>query len=130
FVGGGPSLAVGFTDVIFAPHEARRLLDAVQAGQGRVVNDTFLAVAEAYFAVLRARRRLARLDETLDFLTSDAKSPLRSDSKGLLHIIRALVETGGGLPGDFYRVEVDIARFQDDRVGALQDLRVAAAELA
>src|SRR5207302_225451 len=100
-----------------APGIAVTLMDTLRLA----TLDTLAAVAEAYFAVLRARRRLARIDETLDFLTADKPSALRGDRKGLRHIIRALVQAGGGLPGDFYRVEVDIARFQDERVIALQD---------
>src|SRR5262249_37160579 len=68
FVGGGPQLVLGLSDALFLPGVASNILLATQAGARRVTNDTLLAVADAYFAVLRARRRVARIDETLDNL--------------------------------------------------------------
>src|SRR5262249_2522393 len=70
FVGGGPSLNYQLSDAIFLPLIARQLRDASAAGLRRVNNDTLLAVADAYFAVLRARRRLARVEEVLEYLAS------------------------------------------------------------
>src|SRR5207248_372479 len=81
-----------------------------------------------YFELLRARRQLARVDETLDFLTSQEESELRgapatrdpvtgklketSKSRGLLPLIRSFVQAGakGGLPSDLSRVEAEVVR--------------------
>jgi outer membrane protein TolC len=130
FVGGGPTLSFGMADALFAAPIANRVLSAAAAGERRVTNDTLLAVADAYFAVLRARRRLARLDEVLDFLTSDQKLDLRANAAGLLPLITAFVQTGTARPVDLERTRVEVLRRQEERALALQDLRVAIAELA
>jgi outer membrane protein TolC len=130
FVGGGPTVSFGLADALFAPGIAGRVLAAASAGERRVTNDTLLAVADAYFAVLRARRRLARIDEVLDFLTSDQKIDLRANAAGLLPLITAFVETGAARPVDLERTRVEVLRRQEERALALQDLRVAIAELA
>jgi outer membrane protein TolC len=132
FVGGGPSMAVSFADAIFAPLVARQVADASKAGARRVHNDTLLAVSEAYFAVLRARRRLARVDVALEYLTSDKPSPLRGGSKGLLPVVDAMQKAGvaEALKAEVYRVQVEVLRRQEERTAALQEFRVAVAELA
>lgn len=129
FVGGGALMTLNFSEAIYAVPEARRRLDAALNGQVRVTNDTLLQVANAYFNVLRARRQLARLDETLDFLASDKESELRGGSKGLLPLIKAFVESGNALPSDQARVEADVVRRLAERSRAAQEVRVAAAEL-
>jgi outer membrane protein TolC len=126
----GPSLSLGLADAIFSYGVARQVRTAVQAGQRRVTNDTLLAVADAYFAVLRARRRVARLDEVLEFLTSDRPRELRGDLKGLLPLITDYVEAGQSSLAEKTRVEVEVLRRRNELVAALQDLRVADAELA
>ncbi len=130
FVGGGPQLSFGLADALFAPGIAGRVLAAASAGERRVTNDTLLAVADAYFTVLRARRRLARIDEVLDFLTSDQKIDLRANAAGLLPLITAFVQQGAARPVDLERTRVEVLRRQEERTLALQDLRVAIAELA
>jgi outer membrane protein TolC len=132
FVGGGPSLSVALNDALFLPLVARQTRAAAQAGVQRVTLDTLLAVADAYLGILRARRRLARIDETLDYLTSDQRTPNRADAKGLYPLVKDFVESGQvvALRADLARVEVEIARRQDERRAALQDLRLATAELA
>ncbi|HYT94685.1 MAG TPA: TolC family protein [Gemmataceae bacterium] len=132
FVGGGPSLAFGLAEAIFTPLVARQVATATQAGLQRVNNDTFLAVADAYFNVLRARRRLARVDETLDYLTSPSPSPGRAGSRGLLPVVIAVQEAGGkeALKAEVERVRVEALRRQEERQGAIQEFLVASAELA
>jgi hypothetical protein len=132
FAGGGPSLVLSFADALFAPLVARQTHLASQARLQGVRNDTLLAVAESYFAVLRARRRLARVDATLDFLTSDQSSPLRAGSKGLLPVVEAMQQAGvaEAIKAEVYRVQVEVLRRQEERTAALQDFRVAVAELA
>lgn len=132
FVGGGPSLTYQLSDAIFLPLIARRLRDASAAGLRRVNNDTLLQVADAYFAVLRARRRLARAEEVLGYLTSEQPAAARAGSKGLLPLVRDFVEVGKreALKSDLARVEVEILRREEERVAAVQEFLVASAELA
>jgi outer membrane protein TolC len=132
FAGGGPSLTFGVSDALFLPLAARQVVAATEAGFVRVTNDTLLAVAEAYFAVLRARRRLARVQETLDYLVSNRPTRNRAGLKGLLPLIQAVVEAGAvaALPAELERVRVEVLRRQEERVAAIQDYRVASAELA
>jgi outer membrane protein TolC len=132
FVGGGPSVSFSLTDAIFLPLAARQVAAASQAGRQRVDNDTLLAVADAYFAVLRARRRLARVDETLEYLSSQRPSPLRAGSRGLLPVVIAVQEAGGkeALKAEVERVRVEVLRRQEERQGAVQEFLLASAELA
>jgi outer membrane protein TolC len=130
FTGLSSSLSFSISDAIFALPEANRILMAARFGLVRVQNDTLLRVAEAYFAALRARRQLARLDETLDFLTSEEESELRGRSKGLLPLISAFVKAGSALPSDEARVEADVVRRSAERIAALEGVRVAGAELS
>jgi outer membrane protein TolC len=130
FVGGGPFLNLDVSSALFGPAQARALLEAAQAGRARVTLDTLFRVADAYFAVLRARRQLARLDEVLDMMTSEQESELRGKSKGLLPVIRAFVKAGDALPSDQARVEADVVRRQGERIKALEDVRTASAELS
>jgi outer membrane protein TolC len=132
FIGGGPTLNVNFADAIFTRLAARQVVAATTAGLQRVNNDTLLAVAEAYFAVLRQRRRLARVQETLDFLLSERPTENRSGSKGLYPLIKDFVEGGGieAARSELERVRVEVLSRQEERVGILQDYRVTSAELA
>ncbi len=132
FVGGAPSLTLQLSDAIFAPLLARRLADANLAALQRVNNETFQRVADAYLNILRFRRRLARIDETLEYLTSTRDSPMRAGSKGLLPLVKDFVDVGRkeALRSDLTRVEVEILRRQEERRGALLDFALAQAELA
>jgi len=58
-VGGGPSLVFSPSEAILAPLAARRVMDARHADRRAAESDTTLSVAEAYFAVQRARGELA-----------------------------------------------------------------------
>ena len=132
FVGGGPSLVLPTVEAIFTPLAARQLAAASEAGFVRVQNDTLLAVADAYLNVLRARRRLARVQETLEHLTNEKQNPLRGQSKGLLPLIRDFVERGAreAFPPDLERVRVEVLRRQEELVGAGNEYRAASAELS
>jgi outer membrane protein TolC len=132
FTGGGPSLVFQSTDAIFLPLVARQVAAATEAGRQRVTDNTLLQVAESYFSVLRARRRIARISETLDYLTSERPSPSRAGSKGMLPLVRDVVELGGkeALRSDLARVEVEVLRRREELAGAVQDWYLATAELA
>src|SRR5262245_3293309 len=82
FVGGGPTMSVALTDALYGPLVARQVVNATEAGLQRVTNDTLLGVGEAYLQLLRARRRLVRIDDTLELLTAEQPSDLRGKSKG------------------------------------------------
>src|SRR5262249_7985639 len=84
------------------------------------------------FNILRARRRIAQYDAVLDFLTSEERTSSRGGSKGLLPLVRDVVEVGGkdAFRSDLARVQVEVLRRQQDRVQAYQEFRVATAELA
>jgi hypothetical protein len=132
FVGGGPSLAFGFADALFAPLVAQQTQAATQAGLVRVQSNSLLAVADAYFAVLRARRRLARVEATLEFLVSEQASPVRAGSKGMLPVVEAMQQVGAAeaLKAEVHRVQVEVLRRREERTAARQDLLVAITELA
>jgi outer membrane protein TolC len=132
FVGGGPSLTMSFSDAIFQPLLARQVAASTQAGMARVNLQTLLAVADAYFNILRVRRRLARIEETLDYLTSQKTSPGRAGSKGLLPVVQSVQAAGGAeaTRAEVERVRVEVLRRQEEKAAALQDFRVAMAELA
>jgi outer membrane protein TolC len=132
FTGGGPSLQFSAADAIFVPLVARQATAASRAARQRVTNDTLQTVADTYFNVLRARRRLARAGETLEFLTSERRVPSRANAKGLLPLVRDVVELGGkaALRSELARVEVEVLRRRDEFAAALQDWYVTTAELA
>jgi outer membrane protein TolC len=132
FVGGGPSVSLAINEAIFAPLVGRQLLNASVAGVRRVNNDTLLQVAEVYLNVLRARRRLARVEETLDYLTSERASPMRAGSKGLLPLVLSYQEAGAAvaLKAEVERVRVEVLRRQEERVAAVQDFLTTSAELS
>jgi outer membrane protein TolC len=132
FAGGGPSLTFQMSEALFTPLVARQLTAATQAGLQRVQNDTLLAVADAYFNMMRARRRWARVGETLQFLTAEKVQAGGVAFKGLLPLVRDYVELGGkeALKSDLARVEVEVLRRRDEWAGAVQEFLLATAELA
>lgn len=132
FAYGGPSFSMSIADALFLPLVTRQTVDATDAGLRRVANTTFLSVGDAYFAVLRARRRLARVIVMLDYLTSERPSELRGKARGLLPTVRAFVEAGGAeaLRAELERVRVEVLRREEERAAIVQELRVASAELA
>ncbi|MGE3807742.1 MAG: TolC family protein [Gemmataceae bacterium] len=132
FVGGGPVASFQVNDAIFVPLAARQVVNATQAGFERVTNETMLNVAEAYFNMLRARRRQAAILETIDQLNSNTASPLRAKSKGLLPLVRDFVDVGGkdAFRSDLERVRVEVFRRQQELQLVLQDFRIASAELS
>lgn len=126
----GPVISVALSDAVFNFGVARMALAASRAAQQRVTNDTLLAVSDAYFNVLRNRRRVARLDEVLEFLTSDQQRPIRSNLRGMLPLMTAYLEAGQASQAEHYRVEVEVVRRRQELITAIQDLRVSIAELA
>jgi outer membrane protein TolC len=132
FVGGGPSIIYPLADVLFAPAVSRALTAASGAAAQRVNNDTLLVVADAYFNLVLARRRLARIEETLEILTSEQKSPLRDNGPGLLPLVKSVVAAGGlaARPAELERVRVEVLRRQEEKSLIVEEFLLAAAELA
>lgn len=126
----GPVLSFGLSDALFGFGVARQALVAARAAQQRVTNETLLAVSDAYFNVLRNRRRVARLDEVLEFLTSDQPRAIRNNLRGMLPLMTAYLEVGATSQAEHYRVEVEVLRRRQELVTAMQDLRVSIAQLA
>jgi outer membrane protein TolC len=81
---------------------------------------------------MRARRRLARIQDTLDDLVSEKASPRRGGSKGLLPLIQAVVEAGvsEARVADLERVRVEVLRRQEEWAAACLEMQLASAELA
>ena len=92
FVGGGPSLTFQTTDALFGPEIARQLTAAAQAGAQRVSLETLVALVDGYFTVQLSRRRLARVDATLEALTSEVPADSRAKLKGALPLVRDFVK--------------------------------------
>jgi outer membrane protein TolC len=132
FVGGGPSLALPLSDAIFAPLVARQVAVGTDAGLQRLSNDTLLLVADAYFNVLRLRRRVARIEETLDYLASEKTSAGRAGSKGLLPVVQTVQAAGGAeaTKAEVERLRVEVLKRREEKAAALQEFRLAMAELA
>jgi outer membrane protein TolC len=81
-VGGGPSIVFSPSEGILAPLAARQVLNARMADRRAAQNDTTLAVAEAYFAVQRARGELAGALEA-ERLAADLASRAEKLAAGL-----------------------------------------------
>jgi outer membrane protein TolC len=64
-VGGGPYAVFATSDAIFMPLAQRQVMRAQQATYQATLNDTMLAVAEAYFNVQQARGELAGAAEAV-----------------------------------------------------------------
>src|SRR5262249_22766164 len=62
-VGAGPFMVFAATDAIFAPLAARQVVRAREAGLQVALNDSLLAVAQAYFDVQQARGDLAGAED-------------------------------------------------------------------
>jgi outer membrane protein TolC len=129
-VASGPTLSLGLSDAIFQYGVARQTVVAARAAEQRITNDTLLTVSEAYFTVLRNRRRVARLDEVLEFLTGEQKRDIRSNLVGMLPLMQIYFKTGLASRAELYRAEVEVFRRREELIAAIQDLRVSIAELA
>jgi outer membrane protein TolC len=147
YVGFGPVLSVNLSEALFQPLVARQLLRGSQAGEQRVTLETLYAVSDAYVRIVGARRRLARTQAVLEFMSSEKESPLRAGAPGLLPLLKDIARKDAeskepkkdaqgrelkkdALQADITRVEVEILRRRDEQAGALLEFLVASAELA
>ncbi len=117
FVGGGPSLYVAMTDVVYEPKVQRRVVNSRVADIQTARNDVLQSVTQAYFTLQDARGRLVGVDAT---------------------IVRAkkLVDLAVGLapaliaPLEINRAKAELQSLRQTREIAVRDWRVASAQLA
>ena len=117
FVGGGPSLYVALTDVIYEPLAQRRVVASRVANVQTARNDVLQTVGRAYFTLQDARGRLIGVEAT---------------------IVRAqrLVDLAVGLapaliaPLEINRAKAELQSLKQTREVAIRDWMVASAGLA
>jgi outer membrane protein TolC len=115
--GFGPNVVFAFSDAVYAPLAARQELRARQAAQQSSVNDSTLAVAEAYFAVQQARGELAGA------IAAEHKAE---------ELTRKTAQLAKGLapPAEEHRARVELGRRKQATTTARERWRTASAELA
>jgi outer membrane protein TolC len=115
--GGGPYAVFAVTDAIFSPLVERQVVRARQADLQRSINDSVLAVAEAYLNVQQARGDLAG--------TEDA-------AKRTEELVRRTGQLAKGLvaPVDEIRARAEAAERRQAVLSARERWRRASAELA
>jgi outer membrane protein TolC len=115
-LGAGPNLVLALSDAIFAPLAAQQVVQARKAGAQAVVNDTLLAVAEAYFNVQQARGEMAGAQDTVR----------RSEE-----LVQRTEQLAGelALPMEAARARADLAEHREDLETASERWRVASADL-
>ncbi len=117
--GFGPNVVFAFSDAVYAPLAARQELRARNAAQQSAVNDSVLAVAEAYFAVQQARGELAG---SLAAETKAEELVRKTDS--------AVVAKGYAPVAELNRARVELGRRKQAVSTARERWRTASAELA
>jgi outer membrane protein TolC len=117
FVGGGPYLAVGLTDAIFAPLAARRVVAARNADLQSARNDVLLTVSQAYFQLQEARGRLLGLTATIP------------RAELLVNFARELAPSLIA-PLEINRARTELQNLLQAQQLAIRDWRVASARLA
>ncbi len=115
-IGAGPSAVFAITDAIFSPLAERQVVRARRAGVQTATNDTFLAVAEAYFNVQQARGELAGAEDA------------RQRTSELVRQTTGLAE-GLVLPVEIARTETEQARRRQAVSSARERWRMASADL-
>ncbi len=115
--GFGPNVVFVFSDAVYAPLAARQELRTRQAAQQSSVNDSTLAVAEAYFAVQQAR------GELVGALAAEEKAE---------ELLRKTAQLAKGLapPAEENRARVELGRRKQAATAARERWRTASAELA
>ncbi len=115
-LGAGPYAVFAITDAIFSPLAARQVVRARQAGAQATANDTFFAVAVAYFDVQQARGELAGAEDA------------RRRAEDLVRRTEGLAE-GLALPVEVSRARTELARRRQAVHTARERWRTASAEL-
>jgi outer membrane protein TolC len=106
-----------FSDAIFLPMAARRVVAASQADLRAATNDAVLAASEAYFDLLRASGVLAIESEAV------ANAGALSENTG------SFMRSGEGLEADHRRILTELGRRHGNVEDAVGQLEVASANL-
>ena len=120
---GGPAQVSGltsilrFSDAVFEPLAARRVVEARRAVIQTATNDALLGVAEAYLDLQRAAGTLAIAREAA------------SNAGALAELAASYSRTGAGLEADQRRAVTERDRQRKNVEQAVGDLEVASAEL-
>jgi outer membrane protein TolC len=117
FAGGGPSLAVGLSDAIFAPLAAKRLVFSRQADLQTARNDVVFTVSQAFFDLQGARGRLL----------GTGASIVRAEL--LVNFARGLAPSLIA-PLEINRAQTELQSLRQTQQLAIRDWRVASARLA
>lgn len=115
-VGIGPAAVFTFTDAIFAPLAARQHVRAGEANRQAAVNDTLVAVTDAYFTVQQARGELAAAIETTR-LTKELVARTTQLAPGVVPDL------------ELFRAKAELARRKEADLLARERWKVASAEL-
>jgi outer membrane protein TolC len=114
--GGGLTARVATTDALFAPLAARQVLQARQLNVQAARNDALLLTAEAYFNLQQARGRLAAAQDVV--------------SRNLaLSQVLDVASLSQQRPTDVRRAEALLAAFEDNVAAAMEQWRLASADL-
>ncbi len=120
---GGPAQLSGltsilrFSDAIFEPLAARRVVESRRAGIQTATNDAMLGVAEAYFDLQEAAGRLAIAREAA------------ANADILAELTASYARSGAGLDADHHRSLTERGRQRRNIEAAVGQIEVASAEL-
>ncbi|MFT5465483.1 MAG: outer membrane protein TolC [Verrucomicrobiales bacterium] len=114
----GIGLNLDLGDALYAPLVARQQLLAVEAESEAVKNQMLLAVAAAYFELVRAQGNLEIAKEAL------------ANAEDLAKTTNNFAETGEGLASDSERAKVEVLIRQRDIAAANELVAIRAVELA
>ncbi len=117
FVGGGPYLAVGLTDAIFAPLAAHRVVASREADLQAARNDVLLQVTAAFFNLQASRGRLQGIDASI------------ARAEMLVNFTRGLAPSLIA-PLEINRAQTELQSLRQSQQIAIRDWRVASAQLA
>jgi outer membrane protein TolC len=115
-IGAAPTAEFAVTDAIFAPLAARQELQARQADHRAATNNSFLAVAEAYFDVQQARGEVAGAEDA-----ERRTAKLVEIAEGLAPAVIPLFEVS--------RIRTELARRQQVTASAWERWRMASIAL-
>ncbi|MFI5456672.1 MAG: TolC family protein, partial [Isosphaerales bacterium] len=113
----GTSAVFRFSDAIYGPMAARRLVAAGRAGVQTAINDAILQVAETYFDLQQASGRLAIAREAA------------ANAENLANITGSYARTGQGLEADHRRALTELKHRRKDIQLYHGQLLVASANL-
>jgi outer membrane protein TolC len=113
----GLSSVLRFSDAIFEPRAANRVVAARQADAQAATNNAVLAASEAYFDLLQSSGLLAIGREAA------------ANAFALAEITSSFARSGAGLEADHQRIVTELARRRGDIEDAVGQLEAASANL-